>query len=57
MKNWSDTHDSAGNAIYRADTQVAVNTIMKHIRMGCLSIIPPGGGTTKILSAYETFLS
>ena len=47
VKKWSDARDSVGNAIFRADTQVAVNNIMKHIRIGCLSRIPPGGRTTK----------
>ena len=47
VKKWSAVCDSAGNTVFRADTQVAVNNIRKHIRMGCLSRIPPGGGTTK----------
>ena len=46
VEKWKGACDSAGNLIFKTDTQVAVKD-MRHIRMGCLSGIPPGGGTTK----------
>lgn len=47
VKRWRCARDSSGNPIFRADTHIAINNIIRHIKIGCLSQIPPGGGTTK----------
>ena len=47
MIKWKDACNSNGDPIFRADTNNALKNVMNHIKLGCLSRIPPGGGTNK----------
>ena len=45
-QRWESAADSAGTAIFQ-ETKKSSRNLLKHIKTGCLSGIPPGGGTTK----------
>ena len=45
-RKWLEAEDS-GTKLFRSETFTALKNIEAHIRSGCLSNIPPGGGTNK----------
>ncbi len=47
LKKWKDAQDHDGKPVFKTDTPIAVENLRSHIKVGCLSRIPPGGGTTK----------
>lgn len=44
---WKDTSDLEGNRLFTSDSAKAVANLKQHIAAGCLSNIPPGGGTNQ----------
>lgn len=44
-EKWKDACDCESRQLFKPDTNTAIKNIIKHIRNGCLSNIPPGGGT------------
>lgn len=45
VDNWKEAKDQTGKRLFTSDTFNAVNNLKRHIAAGCLSDIPPGGGT------------
>lgn len=46
-QKWKHMSDSSGNKIWTSATDGAVEHLQKHVTAGCLSALPPGGGTNK----------
>jgi len=46
-QKWKGIKDTTGSELFRSETFVALDNIEVHIIKGCLSNIPPGGGTNK----------
>ena len=44
---WKDIEDQHGKKVFSSDTLDAVRKLKEHILLGCLSNIPPGGGTNR----------
>ena len=44
---WKDATDPDGNRLFTLETEKAVINLKTHITAGCLSNIPPGGGTNR----------
>ena len=46
-KKWESVRDIKGVHVFSSDTVGAIQKLKKHISAGCLSNIPPGGGTNR----------
>ena len=44
---WKDAKDQKGKRLFTSETFKAINKLKTHIVAGCLSNIPPGGGTNR----------
>lgn len=44
---WKDAKDLEGKKLFTSATLSAISNLKKHISAGCLSNIPPGGGTNR----------
>ena len=47
VSKWKDIEDEHGKKVFSSDTLEAVRKLKEHILFGCLSNIPPGGGTNR----------
>ena len=47
ITRWKDIVDDNGVNLFKSDTFNALDNIKRHISAGCLSGIPPGGGTNR----------
>lgn len=47
VSKWKDIEDQHGKKVFSSDTLEAVRKLKEHISFGCLSNIPPGGGTNR----------
>jgi hypothetical protein len=47
MSKWSGIQDSRGMQLFSPETVKATERLKQHITCGCLSDIPPGGGTNR----------
>lgn len=47
IEKWKDVQDSNGRKIFMPETLQANRKLKQHISSGCLSNIPPGGGTNR----------
>ena len=47
VSRWKDTEDGSGKKVFTPPTFDAVRKLREHISAGCLSNIPPGGGTNR----------
>lgn len=53
VTRWKDMVDDNGMKLFRSDTFNALENIRRHISAGCLSGIPPGGGTNRNERLHE----
>ena len=47
LSKWKDSKDREGRNVFTPDTAEAIRKLKHHISLGCLSDIPPGGGTNR----------
>lgn len=47
IDNWRDVKDHNSMRVFTADSIAATERLKRHITAGCVSNIPPGGGTSK----------
>ena len=47
VEKWKDRVDDKGVKLFKTDTFTALKNLKVHISTGCLSDIPPGGGTNR----------
>ena len=47
LTKWKDSKDREGRNVFTPDTADAIRKLKHHISLGCLSDIPPGGGTNR----------
>ena len=47
VSKWKDIEDGSGKKVFTSDTVDAVRKLREHISSGCISNIPPGGGTNR----------
>lgn len=45
VERWESASDCHGKRLFKTETDNAIKNLMKHVRNGCLSGIPPGCGT------------
>ena len=50
---WKDATDLKGENLFKPETLSAIKNLKQHISAGCLSDIPPGGGTNKNERLHE----
>lgn len=53
VAKWKDASDSKGTKLFKAETLASLHNLKQHITAGCLSYIPPGGGTNKNERLHE----
>ena len=47
VDKWKNAKDEHGILLFKQDTIHAISNLKVHIMAGCLSDIPPGGGTNR----------
>lgn len=47
VNKWKDVQDNSGRHVFPPETLGATERLKVHIRSGCISDIPPGGGTNR----------
>ena len=47
VDNWKNSKDDTGKLLFKPDTFQTIDNLARHIAAGCLSDIPPGGGTNR----------
>ena len=47
IAKWKDVVDENGVKVFKSETFTALKNLERHISAGCLSAIPPGGGTNR----------
>jgi hypothetical protein len=53
LEKWINRTDEVGKLLLKSDSLSAIENLMRHVRCGCLSGIPPGAGTNRNERLHE----